>query len=185
MRPPEDGLRRENLPSWAVGILVLLTITLALVRIFLPARSLDALGPTALLDATSTLGLLLLFLFIAAGLGIEFLRRLFFPDLDLLDQLVFGLPIGLGLFSLTFFALGALGLLKPAAIAAIILVLGLLSVRSWWRLWVDGLLAVSEHLSGWRKSSLHLRIGVLMSLALLALVLRRVDVPSRSSATLP
>jgi len=171
VRPPESVLRRENLPAWAVGILVLLTITLALVRIFLPSRSLDALGPTALLDATSTLGLLLLFLFIAVGLGIEFLRRLFFPDLDLLDQLVFGLPIGLGLFSLTFFALGALGLLKPAAIVAIILVIGLLSVRSWRRLWVDGLLAVSEHLSRWRKSSLHLRIGVLMSLALLALTI--------------
>ncbi len=151
--------------------MVLLTITLALARVFLPERSMDTLGPAALLDAASILSLLILFLSIAAGLGIEFLRRFPFPDLGLLDQFVFGLPIGLGLFSLTFFALGAIGLLQPAAIAATILLFGLLSAHSWWRLWVDGLLAIRKYLAGWRKSSLYLRIGALMSLALLALTI--------------
>jgi len=151
--------------------MVLLTVALALVRVFLPARSLDTLGPAALLDTASTFGLLLLFLSIAAGLGIEFLRRLPLPDLDMLDQFIFGLPLGLGIFSLIFFVLGAIALLQPAAIAATILFFGLLSVRSWWRLWVDGLLAISAHLAGWRKSSLKLRIGAFMSLALLTLTI--------------
>ena len=164
-------MRRENFPAWAVGIVALLTITLALLRVFLPAPSLDTIGPTALLDAASTLSLLFLFISIAAGIGIELLRRFPFPDLDLLDRFIFGLPLGLGIFSLVFFSLGAIGLLKPIAIAATILVIGLLSVRSWWRLWVDGLLAISEHLAGWRKSSLYLRIGTLVSLSLLAITI--------------
>ncbi len=169
MRPPKSLLRRENSPAWVVGTIILLTFTLALVRVSLPERSLDALGPVALLDAASTLSLLILFLSVAAGLGIEFLRRFPFPNLDLLDRAVFGLPIGLGLFSLAFFALGAIGLLQPVAIGATILLCGLLSAPSWWRLWVDGLLAISKHLSGLRKSSLYLRIGALITLMLLAL----------------
>ena len=169
MNPPKRVLRRENQRAWLVGIILLPTITLALVRVFLPERSLDALGPAALLDAASTLSLLILFLSVAAGLGIEVLRRFPFPDLDRLDQFVFGLPIGLGLFSLTFFALAAIGLLQPAAIAATMLLFGLLSAYSWWRLWVDGLLAIRKNLAGWRKPHLHLRIGALITLMLLAL----------------
>ena len=171
MKPPKSVLRLKDSPERVVRIIVLLIISLALTRTFLPARSLDTLGPVALLDATSTLSLLILFLSVAAGLGIEFLRRFPFPDLETLDQFVFGLPIGLGLFSLSFFTLGAIGLLQPATIAATILLFGLLSLPSWWKLWVGGLLAINKVPAAWRQASIYLRIGALLSLSLLALTI--------------
>jgi hypothetical protein len=94
----------------------LLAVGLILWRLVLPERSLEAVGPRALADALFAIGLMLLILYTARGLGGIVLRLLAVAPLDPSLLLVFSLAGGLGSLAYGVLALGLVGLLTPPVV---------------------------------------------------------------------
>ena len=99
--------------AWAAPLLI---VGLATWRLFLPERSLQAGGPRAIADAVFAIGLLVMVLCTARGLGRLTLRRLAVGEVDPLFGVVLAIAIGLGLIAYGVLALGLVGLLNPWAI---------------------------------------------------------------------
>jgi hypothetical protein len=117
-----------NRTKVVVGSLALLV---AVLRWFLPERPLDYTGPRALLDAIFALVLLILILLLAIGLGLKLLRKMKVDDLRSSEQILFGMPIGLGIIAYGVLVLGLVGLLQPWAILLWLIFIGILTANEW------------------------------------------------------
>jgi hypothetical protein len=152
-------------------LLTLLALLLGVVRWLSPERSLDAVGPRALLDAGFALGLWAFVLLLAAVVGRHILRRLRLRELTTAERLVFGLPLGLAVLAYGVLLLGLAGLLRPWAI---VLWLALVAVAGW-RDWVDMLGRLAIHLRAlprqWRRLALGPKIIAAVAGIVLALTL--------------
>ena len=87
-----------------------------------PERSLIATGPWALWDDFVALAGTAYLILAAFGTGRWLLRRSAYiaKDLNPLEQAIFSPSIGLGLISLAIFALGCIGILKPAYVIGLV-----------------------------------------------------------------
>jgi hypothetical protein len=120
-----------------------ISLILGTVRWLFPERSVVYTGPRALLDVGFALGLLAIVLLLAGGLGRKVQRKLKIEGLTPLEQVVFGLPIGLGMIAYGVLALSLTGLLQPWAI-----LLWLILVSIWsWREWSK----IAENIPEWLK----------------------------------
>jgi hypothetical protein len=149
-----------------------ISLILVTVRWLFPERSVVYTGPRALLDVGFALGLLALVLLLAGGLGRKVQRWLKIEGLTRLEQVVFGLPIGLGMIAYGVLALSLTGLLQPWAI---LLWLILASVWSWqeWSEIVDNIPErLKDEYQAWRKVGfgkklLLIAMGLILILTLL------------------
>jgi len=108
-----------------------ISLLLGTVRWLFPERSIAYTGPRALLDVGFALGLLALVLLLAGGLGRKVQRKFKIEGLTRLEQVVFGLPIGLGMIAYGVLALSLAGLLQPWAILLWLILVTIWSWREW------------------------------------------------------
>lgn len=101
----------------AVAAVVLVAALLAAIRIAFPERSLDYLGPLALLDQFFAIGLLVVILLVASGLGVKVLGLFQAQGLTHLEKAVFAAPIGLGILGYGMLTLGLIGFFNPYGIS--------------------------------------------------------------------
>jgi hypothetical protein len=142
---------------------------LAALHLSRPERSLDALGPCALIDVPFALGALAFFTLVGAALGQSILGRLQPSYLTVQERWLFGLPLGWGAFSLWMFALGMLGAFTPAVVLLSVLALFFLTLPVGSRLaleFVDGLRALPGR---FRRAALPAKLGGTLAGALFAL----------------
>jgi Dolichyl-phosphate-mannose-protein mannosyltransferase len=160
--------------SVVIGLLALL---LGLGRWLIPERPLEATGPHALLDVGFALGLLGLVLLLAGGVGQKALRWLRLDNLTQLEQVVFGLPIGLGILAYVVLALGLLGLLRPGVILLWLVTAGVWAWREWSDIVGRLLLGLWQCPQAWGKLGLARRLFLLAGVLMLALVLLQALTP--------
>lgn len=160
--PPTDRHRA------VIGLLAA-AAALAALRLLLPERSLDTLGPRALVDSLFALGMLALFALTCAALGQWILGRLRLSYLTVQERWLFGLPLGWGAFSLWMFALGMLGALTPAVVLLSVLTLFLLTLPVGARLALESAAGLRDLPGCFRRASLPAKLGGTLAASLLAL----------------
>lgn len=114
----------------AIGIAALGALFWGL-RCLFPERSMEYVGPRALLDAGFALGLLGMVLLVAGGLGRKVQRWLGLEGVTRLERAVFGLPIGLGILAYGVLVLGLVGLLWTWTILLWLVLVGVWTWREW------------------------------------------------------
>ena len=108
-------------PAFALGLLI--------TRLLVPERSIDAVGPRAIVDALFALGLVGLILYCGRGLGQFILRRLQIGTADPLLALVISLALGLGVLAYGVLALGLAGRLSSTTVFLWLTISGLFAWR--------------------------------------------------------
>lgn len=134
-------------------------------------------GPRALLDAGFALGLLVLALLLAGGLGRKVLRWFRLEGLSPLEEVVFSLPLGLGILAYAVMALGLVGVLQPWAILVLLAVAGACTWPEWTQI-VGGLSGCTK--AGgelWRRAGLWERLVLVMTGLILVLTLLQALAP--------
>lgn len=129
----------------AFPIISVLGFSLLLVglRLAIPERGLDSLGAAALANVAFTLGLWMLTLLLGLAIGRTVLRILNANFLTAAEQLIFGLPIGLGIFAYAILGLGISKHLTPLALLILFAGLFALTLPEWSKV----LTALPEQLS--------------------------------------
>jgi hypothetical protein len=159
--------------------MVAISLILVTVRWLFPERSVVYTGPRALLDVGFALGLLAIVLLLAGGLGWKVQRKLKLEGLTHLEQVVFGLPIGLGIIAYGVLALSLAGLLQPWAI-----LLWLILITIWsWREWGEIVGNIPEWLrdgyQAWRKAEFGKKLLlIVMGLILILTLLQALSPPT-------
>lgn len=119
--------------SLFLGISIILLIGL---RTVYAERLPDYVGPRAVIDSLFAIILVALMLLIALGAGMRLQRMLGVNDvLRPGEQILFGIPLGLGVIAYGAYALGLAKLLQPIAILLWLLLVGLFSLTDLSRLW--------------------------------------------------
>jgi hypothetical protein len=131
-----------------------LVTLLILFRWFFPERPIGYTGPRALLDAGFALALLAVILFLSVGLGRKVERWLKLEDLTFLEQVVFGLPIGLGALAYGVMTLGLIGLLQPWVILLYLVIVGIWAHQEWSEVSTRLPVWVIQLWQAWRRLSL-------------------------------
>jgi hypothetical protein len=86
-------------------------------RLFIPERPRDDIGPRAWLDLWFAVSLFLLTLLVSGGLGEIILRRFRFHFIAQHELVLFRVGIGLGCLGYAIFGVGTIGWLKPGVLA--------------------------------------------------------------------
>jgi hypothetical protein len=117
-----------------VGKPVLFTVAglvfLTLLRIVFPERPLDYVGLQALIDLFFVIALLFAILLLSVGIGQKLIRWFSLVGITSLEQLIFSLPLGLGVLAYGVFFIGLLGLLHPWIILSYLLILFVCFLKS-------------------------------------------------------
>lgn len=112
-------------------------------RIAFPERGLDSLGASALANVAFTLGLWMLTLLLGLSIGLTVLRFLKATFLTEAEQLIFSLPIGLGVFAYAILGLGLIEHLTPLALLIMFSGFFALTLPEWTRI----IATLPEHIS--------------------------------------
>jgi hypothetical protein len=158
-------VRRSKVFVAIFVVIVLIT------RWIFPERPLDYTGPRAVLDSLFALNLLFLTTLLAIGIGLKALQKLKLDGLDYHEQVLFGLPLGIGIIAYGILALGLLGALQPWPILIWLIVLGVYSHNEWGTFLDNILPALGRARLAWRdegaeKKLLLVAIGVILLLTL-------------------
>jgi len=147
-----------------------LVLALAGFRVLVPERSLDRVGPQALVDALFALVLAGVVCLVAIALGRKVLARLHLQG-STLEMVFFALPLGLGLLAYAFAALAFLHILSPLSLILTLSALAVLvggelpSVFALIRRWLRDLPAASKQLRPTHVAVM-LALGLLFVMAL-------------------
>ena len=121
--------RRWETRFVVVGIAAILIA----IRLLSPERSPSYIGTRALLDLMFAIGLTLLILLVALGVGLRLQRLLRIDILQPAEAHLFSIPLGLGVIAVGVFLLGLGGALQPTAILTWMLISAAWSHSEWTR----------------------------------------------------
>jgi 4-amino-4-deoxy-L-arabinose transferase-like glycosyltransferase len=132
---------------------VVMSIALLIgLRLVFAERHLGYVGPRAIIDSLFAIGLVAVMLLIALGAGMRF-QRMLGVDAALrpLEQVLFGIPLGLGAIAGGVYVLGLAELLVPVAIVLWVLAAALFSLGELSRIERPGSRLAFGKLSSWRS----------------------------------
>jgi 4-amino-4-deoxy-L-arabinose transferase-like glycosyltransferase len=114
-----------RVPRQGLIYALVIGITVIVMRVFLPERTLEYEGWRALADAAFSLTLLFLIILLASAIGLKLLNRFGTEGLSPLEIGLFSSGLGLGLLACFVLALGFSKLLIPSVLAGFLLALAL------------------------------------------------------------
>ncbi len=167
IKQPSPNSIMKQIPYKRFSILTIVLILFSLFRYFIPERSLDYIGINGLANTFFTIGLLIFVLLIGVGMGQKIIRVLKIEPSSFLENLVFCIPIGLGLFSYCIFALGLSSLLHIRYFILLFIITLYWSCNEWWELLILGKNKINNavkdfsRLKFWKKSLLLIWVFIL------------------------
>ncbi len=129
-------------------LITIILIIFSLFRYFCPERTQDYIGLRGFANSIFTICLLVLVILIGGGIGQKIINWLMIEPSSYLENLVFVIPLGLGLFSYCIFTLGLLGLLNIWYFVLLSSITLYWSCNEWWELLLFGKIKIIKAVKG-------------------------------------
>jgi len=160
---------------FALAVLVLII----LLRILFPERSMDAIGPRALLDTAFALGLFFYVLLTATAIGAKVLRWFHLSELSKVEHFLFSATLGLGVLAYGILLLGLASQLSVVSITVLLLLATTWGITEWSEILSLWKTTLTRFLQNWKDtpSMLQKALIVVAGIIFLAALLQTLTPP--------